>query len=121
VVERFLADVVNGGRSESAPDLVASEPLRRRIAAFGAAFPDLNARIVRIVADDRLVAVHLIADASHSGTFQGALPTGRRWSSSCTAIYEVEDGRIVDFWLTWDLLDILEQLGIVRRAAGASA
>jgi predicted ester cyclase len=121
VVERFLAEVMNGGRPESAPDLNASEPLRQRVIAFRAAFPDLQVRIVRIVADERFVAVHLLGTGTHTGAFQGGLPTGRSWSSSCTAIYEVSDGRIVDFWVNWDMLDILEQLSVVRRAAGASA
>lgn len=121
VVERFLEEVVNGGRPESAPELIATEPLRQRVAAFGAAFSDLRVRSVRSVADDRFVAVHLVGSGTHTGAFQGAAPTGRRWSSSCTAIYEVSEGRIVDFWITWDTLDILEQLGVVRRAAGASA
>lgn len=121
VVERFLDEVLNGSRPESGPDLIATEPLRQRLAAFATAFPDLRVRAVRIVADDRLVAVHLVGTATHTGAFQGAAPTGRRWSSTCTAIYEVSDGRIVDFWVTWDTLDIVEQLGVVRRAAGASA
>jgi len=121
VVERFLDDVLNGGRPMSAPDLIDNEPLRQRIGAFRAAFPDLRVTVVRIVADDSLVAVHLLAGGTHRGVFQGALPTGRRWTSTCTAIYEVSEGRIVDFWVTWDVLDILEQLQVVRRSAGASA
>jgi steroid delta-isomerase-like uncharacterized protein len=121
VIERFLAEIVNGGRAESAPELIAAEPLRPRVAAFNTAFPDLRASVVRVVADDHLVAVHLVASGTHNGVFQGAPPTGRAWSSSCTAIYEVSDGRIVDFWVNWDMLDILEQLGVVQRAAGTSA
>ena len=121
VVERFLAEVMNGSRPESAPDLVASEPLSQRVSAFRAAFADLETRIVRLVANDQLVAVHLVGSGTHTGPFQGAAPTGRSWASSCTAIYEVADGRIVDFWVTWDVQNILEQLGVVRRAAEASA
>lgn len=121
IVQRFLDEVMNGGRPESAPELVDSEPLRRRVAAFRAAFADLRVQAVRMVADGACVAVHLVGSGTHTGPFQGGGPTGRTWSSSCTAIYEVRDGRIVDFWVTWDTLDIAEQLGVVRRAAGTSA
>lgn len=121
VVERFIDEVLNGGRPASAPDLVASEPLLRRVNALRAAFADLHVRAARIVVQDRLVAVHLVATGTHSGSFQGTAPTGRAWSSTGTAIYEVRDGRIADFWVTWDTLDIAEQLGVVRRIAGASA
>lgn len=121
IVERFISEVLNGERTESATDVVANEPLRQRAAAFRAAFADLRVHTVRIVSEDRLVAVHLVGSGTHTGPFQGSPATGRAWSSSCTAIYEVDDGRIVDFWMTWDVLDILEQLRVVSRAAEVSA
>lgn len=121
VVERFLADVVSGSRPTSAPELVGSQPLRRRIEALRMAFPDLRVRTVRTVVQGSLVAVHLVATGTHEGPYQGAPPTGRSWSSTCSAIFEVQDGRIVDFWLTWDTLAIVEQLGVVRRSRGVSA
>lgn len=121
VVERFVRDVMSGGRPESASELIANEPLRQRVDAFRSAFADLKVHITRLVAAERLVAVHLVATGTHTGSFQGSPPTGRSWTSSCTAIYEVRDGRIVDFFVTWDLLDILEQLHIVRRTSEASA
>lgn len=121
VVERLVGEVMNGGRPGADGDLIESEPLRQRIAAFRAAFADLHVTIERAVVDGPLVAVHLIAQGTHTGVIQGCDPTSRRWSSSCTAIFEVDDGRIVDFWMTWNMLDILEQLGLVRRVAGVSA
>lgn len=121
IVRRFVTEVLNGGRPTSASVLVASEPLERRIATLRASFSDLRLRIVKIVADESLVAVHLVGTGTHSGPFQGSSPTGRAWAASCTAIYEIVDGRIVDFWVTWDMLGIAEQLGIVRRSESASA
>lgn len=121
VVERFVAEVMNGGRPESASVLVASDPLRHRVQALRSSFADLRVEIVRIVVDDRLVAVHLTGTGTHTGLFQGNPPTGRSWSSSCTAIFDVADGSIIDFWLNWDTLGIVEQLGVVRRSADASA
>lgn len=121
IVERFIDDVMNGGRPASASDLVYSKPLGQRVATLRAAFPDLHVRIVRILADGPLVAVHLVATGTHLGPFHGAAPTGRSWSSTCTAIYEIDERGIVDFWLNWDTLDMLEQLRIVTRAAEASA
>lgn len=119
VVRRFASEVLSGGRP-SASALVANEPLSRRIATLRGAFADLQVRVVRIVADDQLVAVHLIGSGTHSGPFQGVAATGRTWAAQCTAIFEVADGQIVDFWVTWDMLDIAEQLGIVVRADPAS-
>ena len=117
VVERFIDDVLNGGRPEAASDLVDNDLLRRRAAALRRSFDDLRVRIVRVVSQDAMVAVHLVATGTHTGRFQGGEPTGRAWSSTATAIFEVRRGRIVDFWLTWDMLDILDQLGLIVWAA----
>ena len=121
IVERFIDHVMNGGRPASASELVHSEPLSRRVALLRAAFPDLHVKVVRILAEGPLVAVHLIATGTHLGSFHGAAPTGRTWSTTCTAIYEVDERGIVDFWLNWDTLDMLEQLRIVTRASEVSA
>jgi predicted ester cyclase len=121
IVERFVAEVMSGQRPGSVVELVESEPLRRRVATLRSAFPDLRVSVVRILADGALVAVHLNAAGTHLGSYQGAVPTGRRWSSTCTAIFEIGERGIVDFWLNWDTLDMVEQLRIVKRAAEASA
>ena len=121
IVERFLDDVMSGGRPESAPDLVTSEPLLDRVRVLRSAFPDLRVQVVRIVVDGELVAVHLAGGGTHRGTFQGSRATGRRWAAAGTAIYRVRGGRIADFWVTWDTLAILEQLGLVLRSVEVSA
>jgi len=121
VVERFIDEILSGGRPEAAPELMDNDLLRDRTAALRKAFADLRVVIVRTVARGPLVAVHLLASGTHTGPFQGGHPTGRIWTSSATAIFEVRHGRIVDFWLTWDTLDILDQLGILVRTADSSA
>jgi len=120
-VERFVDEVLNGTRAASATELVGSEPLRHRVAALRSAFPDLHVEINRILSEGQLTAVHLIATGTHLGTFHGAAPSGQRWSSTCTAIFEIGEHGIVDFWLNWDTLDMLEQLRIVTRATEVSA
>ena len=91
------------------------------LSTLRSAFPDLHVRIDRILSEEPLAAVHLIATGTHLGPFHGSPPTGRRWSSTCTAIFEIGERGIVDFWLNWDSLDMLEQLRIVTRTAEASA
>lgn len=67
-----------------------------------------------------MVAVHLVGQGTHLGLFQGIPATGRRWSASCTALYRVHAGRIVDFWINWDELAILEHGGVARRAPASA-
>jgi predicted ester cyclase len=121
VVERFILEVLTAGGPARLEEVVWNAVLRQKVIALRTAFPDLRAEATLIACDGDMVAVHATATGTHCGFFQGVPPTARRWSSSFTAVYRIADGRIVDFWENWDLLGILEQLGGVRRVAGASA
>jgi steroid delta-isomerase-like uncharacterized protein len=120
VVERFVEEVLNRHDLVALDELVADETLKQRVRLFLEAFPDLEVTPNLVVGDGELVAVNLVARGTHEGTFQGVPATGRPWAATCSAFYRVEDGRIADSWINWDLLGILEQLGGVRRAATAS-
>jgi steroid delta-isomerase-like uncharacterized protein len=120
VVERFLGEVLNGHDLAALEEVVADDTLKQRVRLLLAAFPDLEVEMNLIVSDGDLVAVNLTGRGTHEGTFQGVPPTRRRWAATCSAFFRIEDGRIADAWVNWDLLGILEQLGGVRRANTAS-
>lgn len=121
VVERYLSEVLNGTGPATDEELISNATFLQKVRGFRGAFPDVHVVVKRIIAEGDLVATQLIGHGTHRGIFQGVPPTGRAWSASCTALYRVEDGRIAEFWVNWDLLDILEQLGAVRRSPAASA
>jgi steroid delta-isomerase-like uncharacterized protein len=119
-VERLVDEVLNAHDLASLDELVADETLKQRLRLFLEAFPDLRVDANLIVAEGELVAVNLTGRGTHQGTFQGVPPTGRRWAATCSAFFRIEERRIADAWINWDLLGILEQLGGVRRAETAS-
>jgi steroid delta-isomerase-like uncharacterized protein len=121
IVERYLREILNGERPTTSDELISNETFRQRVEAFRRSFPDLVVTPQVVVASGDYVAVHLSGRATHRGIFQGVPATGRAWSATCSAVYRVEDGRIADFWVNWDVLAILEQLGAVQRPAAASA
>ena len=120
VVERYVAEVLNGHDLGALGELVADETLKQRVRLFLDAFPDLEVETNLAAREGDLVAVNLTGRATHKGIFQGIPATGRRWAATCSAFFRVENGRIADFWINWDELGILEQLGGVRRAETAS-
>jgi steroid delta-isomerase-like uncharacterized protein len=121
VVERYLAEVLNGANPRSAAELIGNETFRQRVANFRTAFPDVQVRIDHLFAEGEQVGVHLTGRGTHQGLFQGCPPTGRGWTATCTSIYRVDAGRIADFRENWDLLAIMEQLGCIERVASVSA
>lgn len=121
VVERFVAEVINEGRTESMDELVSEVELRDGIAWLKRAFPDHALRINKLLAaEDDHVAAQFVASGTHLGPLEDvpdegdSLPaTGRRFEVPLAAIYKVDDGRISGHWLDWDWLSILHQLGLV--------
>ena len=75
-------------------------------------FPDLNEKIIHIVAEGDFVVTHFIS----SGTFKecmGNIPaTGKRASNPEIAIHRIENGKIAEQWTVSDRLNMLTQLGI---------
>lgn len=121
VVGRYVDEVLNGKNPSAAEALIRTENLKQRVAVLLIAFPDLQVTVHRMIAEGNTVAVHASASGTHLAPFQGMPETGKRWHATCSALYEVADGGIADAWVNWDLLAILEQIGAVRRAEGASA
>jgi predicted ester cyclase len=121
VVERYLDEVLNGRSVTAIDELISDRTLKQRVVAFRSAFPDIAVEARQVLAEEALVAVHLIGSARHEGLFQGCPPTGRRWTTTCTAIYRVERGQIADSWINWDLLALMEQLECIQRAERVSA
>ena len=50
-------------------------------------------------------------EATHSGTFMGIEPTGKRITIRYMDFWKVEEGRITDNWVMVDFPDVLAQLG----------
>ena len=51
-------------------------------------------------------------EATHSGSFMGIAPTGKRVTIRYMDFWKVEDGRISDNWVMVDFPHVLAQLGV---------
>jgi predicted ester cyclase len=51
--------------------------------------------------------------------FRGYPPSGKKWQATASAWYQVGDGRIVNAWINWDWLAILEAIGAVSWSEAA--
>ena len=89
---------------------------------FRTGFPDFHDTIDLQLAEGDLVATRFTSTGTHTGPFQGIGPTGRELSWTGMVIDRVQDDRIVESWGSWDMLDMLQQLGAIpTRPATAQA
>jgi steroid delta-isomerase-like uncharacterized protein len=104
--EIFTATYIqHSGRSPSG--LVAQIELFKGIFA---ATPDHQMQVDdRVISADKVVA-RTTHSATHTGTFRGFPPTGKRFSYRTIDIWRVENGKFAEHWDLTDAVDVLRQL-----------
>jgi len=80
-------------------------------------FPDGKYELLMTAAEGDLVAFYM----TYSGTQEGQVgpfpPTGNKMSADCAGFHRLENGKIVETWVTWDNLAVLSQLGLFPPAS----
>jgi predicted ester cyclase len=105
IVERYLNEALIGGSPEALETTVGKDcQLRQIVPRFWNAFADRRVTINQIFpsADGQCVAVNVAMEARHVGPVANIEPTGKQVTLHGTFLYRLADGKIVEFWLTWD-------------------
>jgi steroid delta-isomerase-like uncharacterized protein len=89
------------------------EGVRRALASLGDAFPDAETVIADAVGVDGIEVVRVETRGTHRGELFGFRPTGRSVSISQIAVTTLRDGRVVKLDHQFDLLGLLEDLGVM--------
>jgi steroid delta-isomerase-like uncharacterized protein len=92
--------------------------LKRLIAAFRAAFPDLHCTVEDEIREGDKFAAHWTMRGTHKGSFLGNPPTGRSIVVQGIIFARTAEGRIVEDWILVDQMGMLQQLGIVPPPRG---
>ncbi|PZO73550.1 MAG: polyketide cyclase [Mesorhizobium amorphae] len=79
---------------------------------FQAAFSDKVCVDEARLAEGEWMAAFGRQEATHSGTFMGIAPTGKRVEIRYMDFWKVVDGKIVDNWVMVDFPHVMRQLGV---------
>ena len=83
--------------------------------------PDLHVAIDDVIADDGGKAVkRWTATGTHSGTLAGIPPTGKKVRFSGVSVYRMEGDRVAESWYVYDLMGLLQQLGVLPAPAATA-
>ncbi len=91
------------------------EGISQLVTLYRTAFPDLTATVEDMVAEGDEVAYRLTFRGTHRGEMMGIKPTGKQVTYTGIGIDKVVDGTIVEMWLNFDALGLLQQLGAVLK------
>jgi steroid delta-isomerase-like uncharacterized protein len=132
IVHRYMDDCWNLGKLDELCELVAdncthhdsvfpslqpgADSLKRHIAMCRNGFPDCKFTIDDTIAERNEVVIHWTVTGTHKGQFLGMLPTDRKVAVTGTSIFRIEGGKITEQWADWNLMSMMEQLGVVPQS-----
>jgi len=77
------------------------------------AFPDFHVEAHDMIAEGDKVASRWTVTGTHKGSFAGIAPTGVQVTVTGMSIHRLVAGRIEEAWWSYDILGMMQQLGVV--------
>ncbi len=106
----------------STPDVGRGpESEKKRVSLYRNAFPDLRLTIEDLIAEGETVMARWSCRGTHKGDLNGIAPTGKQFTISGISIARFASGKMVEGWVNWDALGLMQQLGVVPELAKAKA
>lgn len=127
IVTAFVQDIWGRGELDLIDEWVHPEyradgsamgrnSVRKNVARFHAAFPDLSIELVELIDRDNRVAVLIEFSGTHCGAFGGIQATGRTVRFREAGFFKVEEGMVVEGSFVVDGLGLRIQLGILPES-----
>jgi predicted ester cyclase len=76
-------------------------------------FPDIRHTMEDMIAEGDKVIYRTTIQGTHTGMFLGNPPTGRSVKVNDFSLLRIAEGKIVEWWYECNLLEVMQQLGLV--------
>ena len=106
------ADYIAHAPESIQPAALDSDAWVEFLGVFVEGFPDLHLEVLGSSADERMVAQRILFTGTHTGSFRGLPPTGRKVRFSGLEINRMVDGRVAEHWFQLDAVTLFEQIGL---------
>ena len=131
VARRFFEDAYNTGNVDLLDQLLAPtyvdqkaphgtlpgpEGIKQVISMFRVAFPDLHFAIEDQVAEGDKVVTRYTFSGTQKGQLMGIPATGKHVIITGISIYRIANGKMQDAWIEYDMLGLMQQIGVVPAA-----
>lgn len=109
--EIIAPDVVRHCEATPGLEITDLEQLKDFLRADATVFPDNKQSFERILVDGDMVALWATYEGTQKGQMGPFPPSDKYARFSFGGILRIADGKIAEWWVTWDNLSILGQLG----------
>jgi steroid delta-isomerase-like uncharacterized protein len=135
LVRRFIDEVWNKGNlgvadELSAKDTIVHEPtakdlkgvdaFKKHVERLRSAFPDLRVTIEDISSAGDKVFLRWTATGTNKGSFMGSNATNKRCVVPGITENRLENGKLVETWMSYDVLGLIQQLGLAAPSPTAA-
>jgi len=90
----------------------SDQELKQHIIFFEGSFPHYSVVADDMIAEGDKVAVLARFQGTHRGELQGIAPTGKEVDVPFAITYRLAGGKIVEHWMSFDRMALMEQLGV---------
>ncbi len=97
----------------SRPDVCTLADYKRWAYDLLAGLTDFRVAVDDLIAEEGTAVKRWTASGLHNGALAGIPATGKRVSFSGVSIYRFAGDRIAESWYLYDLLGLLQQLGVI--------
>jgi steroid delta-isomerase-like uncharacterized protein len=134
-VRRLFDELWNKGNLPVADELIAPtythhdastpdggrgpESEKKRVTLYRTAFTDLRLTVEDMIAEGETVVARWSCRGAHKGDLNGIAPTGKQIAISGVSVVRFTNGKMVEGWINWDALGLMQQLGVVPELGKA--
>ena len=106
----------------SSPDLGRGpESEKKRVTLYRNAFPDIRFTVEDLIAEGESVTARWSCHGTHKGELNGIAPTGKQFTISGISVARFTNGKMIEGYVNWDALGMMQQLGVVQELGKAKA
>jgi steroid delta-isomerase-like uncharacterized protein len=135
IVRRLFEEVWNRGHLQVTDELFAPtyvhhdsstpdvgrgpQSEKNRATLYRTAFPDVHFHIDDTIAEGETVMARWSCAGTHKGDLNGIAATGKHFTISGVTTARFANGKIVEGWVNWDALGLMQQLAVVPELGKA--
>ncbi len=112
--ELVADDVIQHFCSFNEP-ILGLEAVKAFEASLFAGFPNIEQKISAVVAEKNKVVYFHTLEGLHTGAFMGIPPTKKSVKTTGFTMVQIAKGKVVERWYETNLLEVMQQLGIIPR------
>jgi len=128
LTQRFYEEVWNKGNLDAVDDILTGdfvdnaappgfptgpEGAKQVFTMYRAAFPDFRLSVRDLIAEGDKVVARWLTQGTHQGELMGIPPTGKAVEVTGIDIFRFAGGKIAEHWAEFDMMGLMQQLGVI--------